>query len=90
MGLGVALKRAFVKGSELSVCSIRVLLFADGLADLLQFEPDCGHGIAAGPGMLAPEVPFLAAPPGDRNSTLPLEKLDHRSYRVLWGDAMHM
>ena len=61
MGLGVALKRALIKGSELSVCSIRFLLFADVLADLLQFKSDCGYGITAGPEMLAREVSFLAA-----------------------------
>ena len=35
LSLGVALKRALVNGSELSVCSIRGFLFADILADLL-------------------------------------------------------
>jgi len=34
LSLGVALKRAFVNGSELSVCSIRGFLLADVLADL--------------------------------------------------------
>ena len=40
MVLGVALKRALVNGSELPACSIRALLFADVLADLLEFKPD--------------------------------------------------
>ena len=40
LSLGVALKRASVNGSELSVCSIRGFLLADVLADLLQFKAD--------------------------------------------------
>jgi hypothetical protein len=40
MSLGVALKRASVNSSELPVCSIRALLLANVLADLLQFKPD--------------------------------------------------
>ena len=59
--LGVALKRAFMNSSELSVGSIRVFLFADVLADLLQFEPNGGHRITAGPEVLASEVSFLTS-----------------------------
>jgi hypothetical protein len=33
--------------------------------------------------MLAREIPFLAAQPGNRNRALTLEKPDHRSHRVL-------
>jgi hypothetical protein len=69
------------------VCSIRILLFADVLADLFQLEPDGGHGITAGPEMLAREVPFFAAQSGNRNGTFPLEKPDHGSHRVLRGNG---
>src|SRR5437899_1612491 len=86
MGLGVALKRAFVNASELSAGSIRVLLFADVLADLLQFKPDRGDGIATGPEMLAREIPLLAAQPGNSDSALPFQKPDHRRDRVLGGN----
>jgi hypothetical protein len=58
MVLGVALKRALVNGSELPACSIRALLFADVLADLLEFKPDSGDGVGAGPEMLAPKFPL--------------------------------
>ena len=51
--LDVALKRAYVNSSKLSVCSIRALLLADVLADLLKFEPYRGNGIASRPEMLA-------------------------------------
>jgi hypothetical protein len=60
IGLGVALKRAFVNGSKLPACSIRILLFADVLADLFQFKPNRGDGIATGPEMLARKIPLLA------------------------------
>src|SRR5947199_7632712 len=49
LSLGVALKRAFVNGLELSVCSIRGFLLADVLADLLQFKADRGDSVTAGP-----------------------------------------
>ena len=61
MVLGVALKRALVNGSELPACSIRALLFADVLADPLEFKPDCGDGVAAGPEMLARKIALLTA-----------------------------
>jgi hypothetical protein len=82
MGLGVALKRAFVNSSELPACAIRALLLADVLADLLQFESHRGNGIASGPEMLTREIPFLAAQTGNCDRTLPLEKPDHRRDRV--------
>ena len=50
-----------MNSSELSVGSIRVFLFADVLADLLQFEPNGGHRITAGPEVLASEVSFLTS-----------------------------
>ena len=83
LSLGVALKRAFVNGSELSVCSIRGFLLADVLADLLQFKADRGDSIAAGPEMLARKIPFLAAQPRYGDRTLPFQKPNHGSYRVL-------
>ena len=86
MGLGVALKRAFVNSSELPACAIRALLLADVLADLLQFESDRGNGIASGPEMFTREIPLLAAQSGNRNRTLPFQKPDHRSHRVLGGN----
>src|SRR6266550_8194282 len=93
LSLGVALKRAFVNGLELSVCSIRGFLLADVLADLLQFKADRGDSVTAGPEMFAREIPLLTAQPGNRNCTLPLQKSDHRSYWVLGGNRdahMHM
>ena len=80
-------------GSKLSTCSIRFFLFADVLADLLQFEPDGGHGVTTGPEMLPREVPLLAAPSGYGDSAVPFQKPDHRSHRVLGGNRdthMHM
>src|SRR5881296_1275010 len=72
LSLGVALRRAFVNGSELSVLSIRGLLLADVLADLLQFEADRGDSVTAGPEMFAREIPLLAAQPGNGDCTFPL------------------
>src|SRR5206468_2370756 len=83
----------FVNGSELSVLSIRGLLLADVLADLLQFEADRGDSVTAGPDMFAREIPLLAAQPGNGDCTFPLQKSDHGSYRVLGGNRdahMHM
>ena len=80
-------------GSKLSTGSIRFFLFADVLADLLQLEPDGGHGVTTGPEMLPREVPLLAAQSGYGDSALPFEKPDHRSHRVLGGNRytpMHM
>src|SRR4051812_42892898 len=86
IGLGVALKRAVVNSSERPACSIRVVLFADVLADLLQLKSNRGNGIAASPEMLACEVPFLAAQAGNRNCTLPFQKPDHGCHGVLRGN----
>src|SRR5438876_9623098 len=60
LSLGVALKRASSNGSKLSVCSIRSFLFADVLADLLQFEADRGDGVTAG--QRCSPVKFLSLP----------------------------
>ena len=72
LSLGVALKRACINGSELSVCSIRGFLLADVLADLLQFKADRGDSVTAGPEMFAREIPLLTAQPGNGDCTLPL------------------
>ena len=80
-------------GSKLSTGSIRFFLLADVLADLLQLEPDGGHGVTTGPEMLPREVPLLAAQSGYGDSAIPFEKPDHRSHRVLGGNRdtpMHM
>jgi hypothetical protein len=82
MGLGVALKRAFINSSELPACTIRALLLADVLADLFQFESDRRNGIASVPEMLAREVSLLAAQTGNCDRTLPFEKPNHRRDRV--------
>jgi len=44
MGLGRRALRALLVGSKLPGCSIRHILLADVLADLLEFEPDRGDG----------------------------------------------
>ena len=93
LSLGVALKRACINSSKLSVLSIRGFLLADVLADLLQFKADRGDSVTAGPEMFAREIPLLTAQSGNRNCTLPLQKSDHRSYWVLGGNRdahMHM
>ena len=78
--LCVALKRAWVMNSKLSACSIRSFLFADVLADLLQLQPDCGHGITAGPEMLTCEFSLLPAQSGYGDGALPHGKPDHRDH----------
>src|SRR5215831_7299120 len=78
---------------ETSVRSIRFLLVADVLADLLQLEPDRRDGIAPGPQMLARKVPLSATQSGHRDRTLPLQEPDDGGYRVLGGNCdahMHM
>jgi hypothetical protein len=45
VGLGVARCAPYLVDSELPDCSIRRILLADVLTDLLQFEADGGHGI---------------------------------------------
>src|SRR6516225_12263820 len=74
-------------------CSIRFLLVADVLANLLQFEPDGRNRVSAGPEVLTREVPLPAAQPSHGNRTLPLQEPDHRSHRVLRRNRnahMHM
>ena len=46
---------------EAAAVTIRGFLLADVLADLLQLEAHCGHGVPTGPKVLAREIPFLAA-----------------------------
>src|ERR1035438_9033683 len=83
--------RASLLHSELCAEAIRLVLFADVGADLLQFEPDGGDGVTAGPEMLACEVSFFTAQTGDCDSTLPLQKSDDRSHRMLgWNRDTHM
>jgi hypothetical protein len=80
-------------GSELGACSIRYILVADVLADLVEFESDSRYRVAARPEMLAYEVPLLSAQPGDGNRALAFQKPDHRGHRMFLGyrDAhMHM
>jgi hypothetical protein len=70
---------------------IRALLLADVLADLLQFKPDRGNGITAGPELLAREISILAAQPGNRDRALSFEKTDHRGHGVFrWNRDAHM
>jgi hypothetical protein len=87
MSLGVALKRAFVDGSELPTRSIRVLLLADVLADLLQFKPDRGDGVATSPEMLARKISLFAAQPGNGDRALPFEEPNYGCDRVLRGNC---
>ena len=87
MSLGVALKRAFVNGSELAACSIRILLLADVLADLLQFKSDGGDGVATSPEMLARKIPLFAAQPGNGDRALPFEEPNHGCDWVLRGNS---
>ena len=75
-----------VTDSKLSAGSIRFFLFADVLANLLQLEPDGGHGVTTGPEVLPREVSLLAAQSGYGDSALPFQKPDHRSHRVLGGN----
>jgi hypothetical protein len=77
--------------SELSACSIRHILLADVVADLLQFEPDGGYGVTASPEMLAGEVSFLAVHSSNRDGALAFQEPDHGSYRVLgWNGDAHV
>ena len=85
-GLGVALKRALVDSLERPAFPIRVVWFADVLADLLQFKPGRGDSIATSPEMLAREIPLLAAQSGNSDGAFPFEKPDHGGYRVLGGN----
>jgi len=72
--------------SKRPAVSIRFFLFADVLADLLQLEPDGGHGIATSPEVLAREITLLAAQSGYRDGAFPFQKPDHRGDRVLGGN----
>src|SRR5262245_42715287 len=63
--------------------AIRGILLADVLAHLLRFEPYRGHRVAASPEMFAREVSLLPGQSCDGNRTLPFQKTDHRSHRVL-------
>jgi hypothetical protein len=65
-------------GSKLPTGSIRIFLSADVSADLLQLEPDGGHGVTPGPEMLPGEVSLLAAPSGYGDGALAFEKPDHQ------------
>ena len=87
---GVALKRAYVDSLELPVCSVRALLRADVLPDLLQFKPNRRNSVSSRPEMFAPEIPLLAAQPGDGNRALPFEKPDHRSHRMFRRNCEHI
>src|SRR6516225_6108271 len=74
-------------------CSIRFLLVADVLANVLQFEPDGRNRVSTGPEVLAREVPLPTAQSSHSNRTLPLQEPDHRSHRVLRRNRnahMHM
>src|SRR6516165_4600525 len=64
-------------------CSIRFLLVADVLANLLQFEPDRRNRVSTSPQMLAREVLLAAAQSSHGNRTLPLQEPNDRSHRVL-------
>ena len=72
--------------SKLSAGSIRFFLFADVLANLLQLEPDRGHGVTTGPQVLPREVSLLAAQSGYGDGALPFQEPDHRGHRVLRGN----
>jgi hypothetical protein len=58
--LGVALNRAFVNHSELSVCSIRALLLADAWADLVRVQTRPSKPRNPGPEMLTRESGAIA------------------------------
>jgi hypothetical protein len=65
--------RALSVAAELSGCSIRCVLLADVLANLLQFEPDCGDRIAALPGI-----------DGHSQWRFPLSNGFTESHRLFW------
>jgi hypothetical protein len=64
-------------------CSIRFLLIADVLADLLQFESDGRDRVSTGPEVLAREVLLSTTQSSYGDCTLSLQQPDHRGYRVL-------
>src|SRR5215469_14153652 len=63
--------------------SIRFLLVADVLADLVQFESDGGDRVATGPEVLAREILFAATQSSHGDRALPLQEPDDRGHRVL-------
>jgi hypothetical protein len=77
--------RASLETLELSV-TIRGILLADVLADLLQLEPYRGHSVAACPEVFSGEIPLLAGKPGNGNRTLAFQETDHGGDRVFGRD----
>ena len=91
MVLGVARCAPNYVTSELPTCSIRSILLADVVADLLQFEADSGYGVAASPEMLAAcEVSFLAVQPGECDGALSFKKPITDATGRLGGIAIHI
>ena len=74
----------------MSGCSIRRILLADVLADLLQFEADGGDGIAPGPEMFAREIPLLSPSRAIAMALFPLRNPITEATECLGGIAMHM
>src|SRR5215472_279444 len=77
--------RASIYVSELSA-TIRGILLADVLANLLQLEPHSGHRVATCPEVFAREVSLLSGKSCDGNRALSLQKPDHRGNRVFGRD----
>ena len=69
-----------------TACSIRFLLLADVLADLLQFEPHGRDRVPAGPEVLTREVLLTTAQSGYGNRAFPLQEANDRGHRVLRGN----
>jgi hypothetical protein len=65
-----------VTDSKLPARSIHFFLFVDALVDLLQFEPDGGHGVTMGTEVLPREVSFLATQSG----------YGYRNYILCWRE----
>jgi hypothetical protein len=63
--------------------SIRFLLVADLLSDLIQFESDRRDRVPTGPEVLPREILLAATPSSYGNRTLPLQKPDDRGDWVL-------
>src|SRR6266516_4716178 len=70
--------------------SVRSLLVADVLADLIGVEPDRRDGIASGPEVFAAEVLLSTTQAGNGYGALPFQKPNHRNDWVLGGMARHM
>ena len=77
--------RALFYASELSA-TIRGVLLADVLANLLQLEPYRGHCVAASPEVFAGEVPLLSAKPCNCNCALSFQETNHGSNGVFGRD----